>query len=98
MNQMALSTEGVTLLARAGILIVPTAAAALFRVLIGRGRKADLMMLGGTLGGISLGVAVSYLISPWIRADVSVICAVLGIITGWTIAWFFARRIPHDAR
>jgi len=98
MNHMALSTEGVTLVARAGILILLTGAAALFSALIGRGRKADLMMLGGTLGGISLGVAVSYLISPWIRADVSVICAVLGIITGWTIAWLFARHIPRDAR
>jgi membrane associated rhomboid family serine protease len=43
-------------------------------------------------------VAVGSLISAWIRADVSVICAVSGIITGWTIAWLFARRIPHDAR
>ena len=98
MNHMALSTEGVTLVARAGILILLTGAAALFSALIGRGRKADLMMLGGTLGGILLGVAVGNLISARIRADVSVICAVLGIITGWTIAWFFARRIPHDAR
>jgi hypothetical protein len=97
-HHMPMSTEGVTLVARAGILLLLTGAAALFRALIGRGRRADLMMLGGTLGGISLGVAVSYLISSWIRTDVSVICAVLGIITGWTIAWFFARRIPHDAR
>jgi membrane associated rhomboid family serine protease len=98
MNHMPMSTEGVTLVARAGILVLLTGAAALFRALIGRGRRADLMMLGGTLGGISLGVAVSSLISSWIRTDVSVICAVLGIITGWTIAWFFARRMPHDAR
>jgi hypothetical protein len=95
---VALSSEGVTLLSRAGIIVLLAVAASLFRALIGRGRRADLAMLGGTLGGISLGVGVSSLISSWTRADVSVICAVSGIITGWTIAWLFARRISHDAR
>jgi hypothetical protein len=95
---VALSSEGVTLLSRAGLIVLLTVAASLFGALIGRGRRADLVMLGGTLGGISLGVAISSLISSWVRADVSVICAVSGIITGWTIAWLFARRISHDVR
>ena len=54
-------------------------------------------MLAGTLGGISFGVFVAYLISLWIKTGVSAICACLGMSFGWGVAWLFARQIPREA-
>lgn len=93
-----MTNEGVALLSRAAVIAVLIFFAALFRVLIGTGTRSGHFMLAGTLGGISLGVGVASLISPWTRTDLSVICATAGIIVGWCVAWLFARRTFRSAR
>ena len=70
-------------------------AAAYVRVLVGSSRKRGLYMGVGALGGLSAGVAVAALISPWVMRNVSVVCACLGIVAGWAVAWRFARQLPE---
>jgi len=91
-----MSSEGVTLVARAALVILLILVASFFRALVGPGRRRDFFMLAGTLGGMSFGVAVASLISRWIRTDVSVICACLGMSVGWGVAWLF--RSPSASR
>ena len=92
-----MSHEGVTLISRVALVAVLIILTALVRVLVGPSRRRGLYMGMGTLGGMSTGVAVASLMSRWITTDVSAICAVLGILAGWGVAWFFARRIPREA-
>ena len=92
-----MSSEGVTLIVRAALVLFLILAAALVRALVGPGKKRGQIMLAGTLGGISIGVFVGYLISPWLGFDASSICASLGIVFGWGISWLFARHIPREA-
>jgi len=92
-----MSSEGITLISRAALVVVLIVVASFFRALVGPGRKRGLFMLVGTLGGMSFGVAVASLISRWIRFDVSVIGACLGMSLGWGVAWLFARRVPREA-
>lgn len=92
-----MSNEGVTLITRVGLVISLTVVAAIFRALVGPGRRRGRIMLAGTLGGISFGVLFAYPISLWLKADVSVICACLGMSVGWTVSWLFARQIPREA-
>ena len=58
-----MSHEGVILVWRAVVLLAMVVVAAFFRALIGRGRRRDLMMLAGTLGGTALSVSPGSLIS-----------------------------------
>ena len=81
-----MSSEGVTLVMRAALGIFLIVVASFFLALFGPGRRRGRIMLAGTLGGISLGVFVAYLISHWIRTDVSAICAVLGMPLGWGVS------------
>jgi len=92
-----MSSEGVTLVSRAVLVILLIVVASFFRALVGPGRRRGLFMLAGTLGGMSFGVAVAALISRRTRIDVSVIGACLGISVGWGVAWLLARRIPREA-
>jgi hypothetical protein len=92
-----MSSEGVTLVSRVALVLVLIIVTSFFRVLIGSGPRRDLYVLGGTLGGISLGVATATLVSRWVKMDVSTIGACLGIFAGWTVAWVFARRLPREA-
>jgi glycopeptide antibiotics resistance protein len=92
-----MSNEGVTLISRAALVVALIIVTAFVRVLVGRSRRRAVHMGMGTLGGISAGVAVASLLSRWITTDISVICACLGIIAGWGVAWLFARRIPREA-
>jgi hypothetical protein len=92
-----MSTEGVTLLSKVALAAVLIVAAAWGRVLVGPGKRRGFLMAIGTLGGMATGIAVASLASQWIAADLSVICACLGIFTGWIVAWRFARRIPREA-
>jgi len=90
-----MSHEGVALIARTGLVLFLIITSAVFRYLIGSGKKRSVFMLAGTLGGISAGLLVASLIWSWFRADTSAICATLGIVLGWTVAWMFARRVPE---
>ena len=92
-----MSNEGVTLIWRAALVLALIIVTAFVRVLFGPSRRRGLYLGMGTLGGISAGVAVASLMSRWIKTDVSVICACLGIFAGWGVAWLFARRIPREA-
>jgi MFS family permease len=89
-----MSLEGVTLIARIVVVALLIVAAAIVRVLVGPNRKRGLYMGAGALGGLSAGIAVASLISPWMMRDVSVVCACLGIVAGWGVAWPFARQVP----
>lgn len=92
-----MSKEGVTLISRAALVIALIIVTAVVRVLVGPSRRRGFYMGMGTLGGISVGVAVASLMSRWIKTDVSVICACLGIFAGWGVAWRFARQIPRES-
>ena len=91
-----MSTEGITLVSRAALIGVLIIATAFVRVLIGSSKRRGLFMAIGMLGGMATGIAVASLMSPWIATDVSAICASLGILAGWGVAWLFARRIPRQ--
>ncbi len=53
-------------------------------------------MLAGTIGGILFGMLSASLLSRWLKSDVSVLCACLGIVLGWGVCWLFARQIPRE--
>ena len=86
-----MSSEGVMLVEKTALVLFLIVTAAIFRTLLGPGRRRDRAMLAGTLGGISFGVLVSAPISRWLGTDTSAICASLGMVLGWGIAWRFAR-------
>jgi hypothetical protein len=92
-----MSHQGFTLISRVALVAVLIILTALVRVLVGPSRRRGLYMGIGTLCGMSTGVAVASLMSRWITTDVLAICAVLGILAGWGVAWLFARRIPREA-
>jgi drug/metabolite transporter (DMT)-like permease len=85
------------LIARAALVTALIVAGTLFRALAGPGRRRGRIMLVGTLGGISFGVLIAYLISRWLKIDVSAVSACLGMPIGWAVSWLFARRIPREA-
>jgi hypothetical protein len=89
---VTLSHEGVTLVLRILLFAAMGLAAGIFQALIGPGRGRG-FMLAGTLGGITFGIALSPLVGRWIKADVSVLCACVGLVLGWTVAWLMARRV-----
>ena len=91
-----MSSQGVALIMRAGLVLLLAIAAAVFRALIGPGRKRDQLMLAGTLGGISMGVLAGYLISPSLHFDVSAISASVGMVLGWATVWLVAHRRPRE--
>ena len=92
-----MTNEGLALISRAALVVLLVVVASFFRTLVGPGRKRGLFVLAGTLGGMSFGVAVAYFISDWIKIDVAVIAACLGMSVGWGIAWLFVRRVPREA-
>ena len=92
-----MSNEGVRLVARVLVVAFLIVAGAIFRAVVGPGKRRGGIMLAGTVGGISSGVLLSYPISQWLGTDVSVICACLGIVLGWAVSWLFARQIPREA-
>ena len=91
-----MSTEGVTLVTRAALVISLGVVASVFRAVIGRGKTRDRLMTAGTLGGITFGLLLSYPVSYWLERDVSVLCVCVGMVLGWTVSWRVARRIPHE--
>jgi hypothetical protein len=93
-----MSHEGVTLISRAALVVALIIVTAFVYVLVGPSRRRGLYMGMGTLGGISVGVAVASLMSRWVTTDVSVIGACLGVLAGWGVAWQFARQIPRESR
>jgi hypothetical protein len=92
-----MSSEGVTLVSRAVLMVFMVVVAAFFRALVGPGKRRGRIMLAGTLGGISFGWLVASLVSQWLKTDVSVVCVCLGMVLGWGVCWLFARRIPREA-
>jgi hypothetical protein len=85
------------LVMRAALVVFLIIMAAMFRTLVGPGKTRGRIMLTGTLGGISAGVLLAPPLSQWLEADVSVICACLGMLLGWTVSWLLARRITRVA-
>jgi hypothetical protein len=92
-----MSSEGVTFVARIALVVLLIVLASFVRAVAGPGRRRGRVMAVGTVGGIAAGVAVASVLSPWIGADVSVICACLGMSIGWALAWPSVRRIPREA-
>lgn len=92
-----MSNEGVTLVARVLLVVVLIVVTAMFRTLVGPSKRRGRIMLVGTLGGMSFGVFVAYLISQWLKIEVSTIGACLGVTLGWCVSWLFARQIPREA-
>jgi hypothetical protein len=92
-----MSNEGVRFVSRAALVVLLILVTAVFRTVMGPGRRRGRYILAGTLAGISLGVGVGSLINRWFGIDVSVICACVGIWAGWTVAWVLAREIPREA-
>jgi hypothetical protein len=93
-----MSSEGVTLVIRATLVLLLIIAAVVFRALVGPSRKRGLVMLAGTIGGISVGVVAGDLISPLLKFDASGVSASIGLVLGWGVSWRFARQIPREAR
>src|ERR1700674_3714468 len=93
-----MSSEGVALVLKGLLLLECIIVAAIFHTLVGPGRKRGRRMLVGTIGGMSLGVLVAYPISNWLKTDVSVLGACLGMQIGWGVSWLFARQIPREAK
>jgi hypothetical protein len=89
------SSAGVRLITRAAFMLLVIVVTAVARVLVGRGRQREEIMMVGTLGGLASGVFLAYLISLGIKTDVSAICAFFGIVFGWGVAWRFARHFPR---
>jgi ABC-type Fe3+-siderophore transport system permease subunit len=54
-------------------------------------------MSTGMLAGAAFGVALSYLVPSSLKMQESAVFAVCGIVLGWGVAWFFAKRIPRTA-
>ncbi len=92
-----MTDEGIRLVTGVALVISLIVAASFFRAAVGPGRRRGRIMLAGTLGGLSLGVLLGYPVSAWLEANVSVICACLGMMFGWGVAWWFARQIPREA-
>jgi hypothetical protein len=82
---------------KAAVVIYLTAAATIFKTLIGPGRRRGQVMLVGTLAGVASGVLVAYPMTAWLNMDTSVICVCLGLTAGWAAAWHVARRVPGGA-
>lgn len=91
-----MSDEGVRLIIRTALVVLLITAAAFFKVLAGPGKRRGRIMLAGTLGGISLGVLLSYVIHQSVGLELSVILACLGVVVGWGVAWMWARRVPRQ--
>jgi predicted membrane-bound spermidine synthase len=91
-----MSHEGVTLIIRTGLVLLLILSAAFFRALAGPSKKRGEVMVLGTLGGISAGVLIAYLISPWLGFDVSALCGSIGMLLGVALSWLFAKRIPRE--
>ena len=93
-----MSSEGVALLSKGALVVALIVVASFFRAVIGPGRRRDHLLFAGTLGGMSLGIAVNYLILPWTKGDASVMCASAGMMLGWGAAWLIARKLPLERR
>jgi hypothetical protein len=92
-----MSHEGVTLILRTALVLFLILSAAFFRALAGPSKKRGEVMVLGTLGGISAGVLLAYMISSKLGYDVSAVSASLGLVLGLAVSWLFARRIPREA-
>jgi hypothetical protein len=92
-----MSHEGVTLIMRAALILPLVVIGACVRAWIGPSQRRGDIMLVGTLGGVSGGIFVAYLLSTWFHVERSVVSAVIGMMLGWAVAWRFARSIPREA-
>jgi hypothetical protein len=93
-----MSTEGVTHLTRVGFVLYLLVVGTAFRTWVGTSRRRGEIMMVGTIGGLSLGVLVAWLISDRLKIDASAVCACLGLTAGWVVSWWFARRSRGEAR
>jgi hypothetical protein len=93
----AMIDEGVRFVSKAALVVVLILVTAMFRTMVGPGRKRGRVMGIGTVGGITFGVLLSSPVSRWFGADVSAIGACIGVVLGWSVSWLYARRIPRHA-
>ena len=91
-----MSHEGFVLVMRAAMVLSLILVAAIVRTFIGPSKKRGGVMLIGMLGGMALGMALSYLV-PFLKMQESAVFALCGMLLGWGVAWFFARQIPRES-
>lgn len=91
-----MSNEGVTLISRVSLVALAIILSALVRALVGPSKRRGLYMGIGTLGGMSVGVAIASLM-PLVTTSFLAIFEVVGIFAGWAVAWRFARQVPREA-
>jgi hypothetical protein len=92
-----MSHEGVVLIMRSALVLFLILSAAFFRALVGPSRKRGEVMALGTLGGLSAGVFIAFVLSPRLAFDASAVSGVFGMVLGMTVSWRFAKRIPKEA-
>jgi hypothetical protein len=92
-----MSQEGVAWISKAAVVAVLIISGAVVRTLVGPSRRRGLVMGAGTLGGLSLGVAVASVLPRWVAHDILAICAPVGMMLGWIVGWMFARHVPREA-
>jgi len=92
-----MSQDGVALLTKAAVVAALILSGAVVRTLVGPSRRRGLIMGAGTLGGLSFGVAVTSVLPRWVDHDLLAMCAPVGMMLGWVVAWSFARHVPREA-
>ena len=88
--------EGFTLIMRTALVLFLILSAAFFRALAGPSKKRGEVMALGTLGGLSAGVFIAYLVAPKLGFDMSAVSGSIGMVLGLAVSWRFARRIPDS--
>jgi hypothetical protein len=92
-----MSHEGVVLLMRVALVLGLILVAAIVRTFIGPSKSRGFVMAVGMLGGMALGVALSYLLPSSLDVRESAGFAICGMLLGFGVAWFFAKNIPRRA-
>jgi len=82
---------------RVCVMIFLLAMALVLRPLVGANKKRVRMLVVGTVSGFWLGWILCSQLSEGAESDVSDLCAGLGGLIGWGVAWLFARHIPLKA-
>jgi len=89
--------EGFVLVMRIALVLGLILVTAVVRSFIGLSKRRGFVMSLGMLGGLALGVVLSYLMPASLKMQESAIFTVCGMLLGFGVAWFFARSIPRQA-
>src|ERR1700733_6937158 len=74
---------GVPVTVRVALVLYLIIVGSVFGAIVGRGKRRGRIMLAATLGGVSGGVFVAYVLSYWVKADLSDILSCVGVSAGW---------------